>query len=34
MHDVAFEKVTKKFGKVVAVNNISFQVNIRDTPIR
>lgn len=27
MHDVAFEKVTKKFGKVVAVNNISFQVN-------
>lgn len=27
MHDVAFEKVTKKFEKVVAVNNISFQVN-------
>ena len=27
MHDVAFEKVTKNFGKVVAVNNISFQVN-------
>lgn len=27
MHEVVFEKVTKKFEKVVAVNNVSFQVN-------
>lgn len=27
MHEVVFEKVTKKFEKVVAVNGVSFQVN-------
>lgn len=27
MHEVVFEKVTKKFEKVVAVNEVSFQVN-------
>jgi len=27
MHEVVFEKVTKKFEKVIAVNKVSFQVN-------